>query len=35
MPPASLYQWGHRHKELLETAAKQGVSVRDWMDNIV
>jgi hypothetical protein len=35
MPPASLYQWGHRHKELRETAAKQGISVRDWMDSIM
>ena len=32
MPPASLYQWGHWHKELLETTASQGIVVREWMD---
>jgi hypothetical protein len=32
MPPASLYKWGRRHKDLLETAAAQGISVREWMD---
>jgi hypothetical protein len=32
MPPASLYQWGHWHKELLDTAAMQGIVVREWMD---
>lgn len=31
-PPASLYKWGRRHKELLETAMAQGISVREWMD---
>jgi len=33
MPPASLYKWGHRHRGLLETAATQGISVREWMDD--
>ncbi len=32
MPPASLYKWGQRHKGLLEAAAAQGISVREWMD---
>jgi hypothetical protein len=32
MPPASLYKWGHRHKELREPAAAKAVSVREWMD---
>ena len=32
MPPASLYKWGRRHKDLLETAAAYGISVREWMD---
>jgi hypothetical protein len=32
MPPASLYKWGHWHKELLAAATAQGVSVREWMD---
>jgi hypothetical protein len=32
MPPASLYKWGHRHRELLETANARGISVREWMD---
>lgn len=32
MPPASLYKWGRRHEELLETASTQGISVRQWMD---
>ena len=32
MPPASLYKWGHWHKELLEKARAQGISIRDWMD---
>lgn len=35
MPPASLYKWGHRHKELLATATAQGVSVREWMDGVM
>ena len=26
---------GHRHKHLIEHAAKQGVSVRDWMDTVL
>lgn len=30
-PPASLFKWGWRHKELLEKATKKGVSVREWM----
>ena len=32
MPPASLYKWGWRHKELLERAAALGIGVREWMD---
>jgi hypothetical protein len=32
MPPASLYKWGHGHKQLLEPANAQGISVREWMD---
>ena len=28
MPPASLYQWGRWHKELLDAAAAQGTSIR-------
>lgn len=28
--PASLYDFGHRHKELVETARTQGISVREW-----
>lgn len=32
MPPASLYKWGWRHKELLARADEQGISVRAWMD---
>jgi hypothetical protein len=32
MPPASLYKWGQRHKELLEIAHAQGIGVRVWMD---
>ncbi len=31
-PPASLYRWGWRHKELLARADAEGVSVRTWMD---
>jgi hypothetical protein len=31
-PPASLYRWGRRHKELLARAASEGISVRTWMD---
>ncbi len=32
-PPASLYQWGWRHKSLLAKAAEKGISVRTWMDS--
>lgn len=32
MPPASLYKWGHRHKDLLFHALEKGISVRTWMD---
>ncbi len=31
-PPASLYRWGWRHKDLLARAEAEGVSVRTWMD---
>jgi len=31
-PPASLYHWGWRHKELLARAGAQSVSIRTWMD---
>ena len=30
--PASLYDWGHRHRELVETAQTKGISVREWMN---
>ena len=32
MPPASLYKWGWRHKDLLAGALDKGISVREWMD---
>jgi len=32
-PPASLYKWGWRHKELVESAKGNGISVREWMDS--
>ena len=35
MPPASLYKWGHRHKELMTRAAENGISVRTWMDAVL
>lgn len=31
-PPASLYQWGWRHRELLATAEAKGVRVREWIE---
>lgn len=31
-PPASLYRWGRRHRELLAVASEKGLSVREWMD---
>ena len=31
--PASLYNWGHRHKSLLEQADATGISVRAWMNS--
>jgi hypothetical protein len=31
-PPASLYRWGQRHKDLLAQAGAAGVSIRTWMD---
>jgi len=30
--PASLYDWGYRHRELVAKAQDQGISVREWMD---
>ena len=30
--PASLCDWGHRHRELVEMAQAKGISVREWMD---
>ena len=33
MPPASLYKWGRRHKELVTVASAEGISVREWMDS--
>jgi len=30
--PASLYDWGHRHRELMESAQAKGINVREWMD---
>jgi hypothetical protein len=35
MPPASLYQWGHRYKALLARAEENGIRVRDWMDAVL
>jgi len=35
MPPASLYKWGRRHQELIADAAAKGISVREWMDDIL
>ncbi len=32
-PPASLYKWGWRHKDLLTKAAEKGISVRTWADS--
>ncbi|MGC9348784.1 MAG: hypothetical protein ACP5JG_11640 [Anaerolineae bacterium] len=34
-PPASLYRWGWRHKELLARAEAVDISVRTWMDGVV
>jgi hypothetical protein len=34
-PPASLYQWGWRHKELLKTTDEKGISVREWMESVL
>lgn len=34
-PPASLYRWGRRYKELLARATSEGVSVRTWMDGLL
>ena len=34
-PPASLYKWGWRHKDLLARAESQGLSVRRWMDGLL
>lgn len=34
-PPASLYKWGWRHKELLQSAKEKGISVREWMDSVL
>lgn len=35
MPPASLYKWGWRHKDLLARAEEQGINVRAWMDQML
>ena len=35
MPPASLNNWGHRHKELMQRASEHGISVRNWMDAVL
>jgi hypothetical protein len=35
MPPASLYQWGRRHKALLAHAEDQGINVRVWMNSVL
>jgi hypothetical protein len=32
-PPASLYKWGWRHKDLLARADEDGITVRTWMDS--
>jgi len=34
-PPASLYNWGWRHKELLESESKKGITVRRWMNSML
>jgi len=34
-PPASLYRWGRRYKELMARTASAGVSVRTWMDGLL
>ena len=31
--PASLYDWGHRHRELVKTAQTKGINVREWMNS--
>lgn len=31
-PPASLYQWGQRHRELLNNTEEKGISIRTWID---
>ena len=31
--PASLYNWGRRHRELVEIAQTKGLSVREWMNS--
>jgi hypothetical protein len=33
MPPASLYRWGVRHKELLATTDALGISVHEWISS--
>ena len=32
MPPASLYKWGRRHKDLVADAEAKGLGVCQWMD---
>jgi hypothetical protein len=32
-PPASLYNWGWRHKGLIKEAKEKGLNVREWMDS--
>jgi hypothetical protein len=35
MPPASLYKWGWRHKELIADTTARGIGVRAWMDDLL
>jgi len=30
--PASLYNWGYRHRERMQAAQAKGIGVRDWVD---
>lgn len=34
-PNASLYTFGERHKELIESAIERGLSVREWIDSVL
>ena len=30
-PPASLYHWGWKHKELLDNTKQKGITIDNWM----